>query len=194
MSGVGIFGKELNVNDDTYISPGWDRFFVLGGTSEGHYYADWFNDQGKRYTATGDEYMTDLISQRAQAFITENLVAQHPFFAYIAPHAPHTRASPAPGTDGYFCGMKAPRTPNWNASAPDHHWLVRSQPPMDARCALASDSLYQNRLRALLGVDEMIRDVTDLIQSYGALNNTYFLFTADHGKGMVAEQSYSLPP
>ena len=29
---TGIFGKEVNVNDDTYISPGWDRFFVLGGT------------------------------------------------------------------------------------------------------------------------------------------------------------------
>ena len=25
---TGIFGKELNVNDDAYISPGWDRFFV----------------------------------------------------------------------------------------------------------------------------------------------------------------------
>ena len=32
-SGVstGIFGKETNANDDTYISPGWDQFFVLGG-------------------------------------------------------------------------------------------------------------------------------------------------------------------
>ena len=58
---TGLFGKELNVNDDTYVSPGWDRFFALGGTSEGHYYADWFNDQGKRYVATDDEYMTCLL-------------------------------------------------------------------------------------------------------------------------------------
>jgi len=33
---TGIFGKETNANDATTISPGWDRFFVLGGTDEGY--------------------------------------------------------------------------------------------------------------------------------------------------------------
>lgn len=32
---TGIFGKETNANDATTISPGWDRFFVLGGLDEG---------------------------------------------------------------------------------------------------------------------------------------------------------------
>jgi hypothetical protein len=40
---------------------------------------------------------------------------------------------------------QAPRWPSWNTSSPDKHWMVRTQPPMDDRCALASDSLYQNR-------------------------------------------------
>ncbi len=178
---TGIFGKELNVNDDTYISPGWDRFFVLGGSSEGHYYSDWYNDQGQRYTAKQNEYMTALISNRSRVFIQEALEDKKPFFAYIAPHAPHTRATPAVGTDGYFVGRNAPRSPNWNASAPNHHWMVRQQAPMSERCALASDELFRNRLKALLGVDRMIQSVADLIQSYGQLDNTYFIYTADHG-------------
>jgi hypothetical protein len=39
-----------------YISPGWDRFFVLGGSSEGHHYSDWFNDQGQRFNASQRQY------------------------------------------------------------------------------------------------------------------------------------------
>lgn len=31
---TGLFGKELNVNTDDYVSPGWDRFFALGGSDE----------------------------------------------------------------------------------------------------------------------------------------------------------------
>ena len=47
-------------------------------------------------------------------------VAPQPFFAYVAPHAPHTRASPAPGSDGYFHDWQVcfschgrPRPPPW---------------------------------------------------------------------------------
>ena len=178
---TGIFGKELNVNDDTYISPGWDRFFVLGGTSEGRYYTDWFNDQGKRYNATAGEYMTELIANRSLAWMGEQLAKEQPFFAYIAPHAPHTRATPAPGTDGYFTERKAPRWPSWNLSAPDKHWMVAQQEPLTELCASASDELFRNRLRALLGVDRLVGQVADLLMAHDALNDTYLLYTADHG-------------
>eukprot|EP00041_Stephanoeca_diplocostata_P019717 m.428607 g.428607 ORF g.428607 m.428607 type:complete len:603 (+) comp21380_c1_seq4:98-1906(+) len=189
---TGLFGKELNVNDDTYISPGWDTFFALGGSSEGHYYNDWFNDQGHRFTAAPGQYMTALIQERAVAFIKNSLQrtqgesaedsARQPFFAYIAPHAPHTRATPMPGTDGYFLGWKAPRFASYNASLPDHHWLVRAQEPLTDTCVSASDGLFQNRLRALLGVDALVAAVANTIAFFpGELDNTYFLYTADHG-------------
>jgi arylsulfatase A-like enzyme len=194
--------KETNANDASTISPGWDRFFALGGTSEGHYYGDWFADQGERYDASDEEYMTDLIANRSLAWIDLQLVAKKPFFAcvrvtgsdgrthppphsaaqrgahpccaalaharpsrrcgppsahrYIAPHAPHTRATPAPESDGYFVDEIAPRPPSWNASGADKHWMVASQMPLTAKCASASDELYRNRLRALLGVDQLV--------------------------------------
>ena len=92
--------------------PDQDRFFVLGGQSEGHYYADWFNDDGKRYDAGVGEYMTDLIANRSIDWMREQITENRSFFAYIAPHAPHTRATPAPGSDGYFWDWQAPRLPS----------------------------------------------------------------------------------
>ena len=53
-----------------------------------------FNDQGKKWSASRDDYMTDLIQERALAFIREQIHKDQQFFAYIAPHAPHTRATP----------------------------------------------------------------------------------------------------
>lgn len=176
---TGIFGKETNVNDDTYISPGWERFFVLGGSSEGHYYADWFNDQGHRFNATNKQYMTDLIAQQATEWLAAQLKANRRFFAYIAPHAPHVRATPSPGTEGYFWDTQAPRLPSWNKSAPDHHWLVRAQEPLTEKCINASDDLYRNRLRALLGVDDLVGEVADLVQAHGQLDSTYFIYTSE---------------
>eukprot|EP00054_Salpingoeca_dolichothecata_P016564 m.97355 g.97355 ORF g.97355 m.97355 type:complete len:550 (-) comp22037_c0_seq4:83-1732(-) len=178
---TGIFGKELNVNDGTTISPGWDRFFVLGGQSEGHYYADWFCDQGKRYNATADEYMTTLIRDRAVEFLNESRDDDRPFFAYVAPHAPHTRATPQPGTEGYFNDLKAPRTPAWNYSAHDHHWMVRTQEPATESCAGYSDELYRNRLKALLGVDELVDTLAQTLIELGEFDNTVWMYTADHG-------------
>ena len=126
--------------------------------------------------------MTDLIQNRSLAWMGEQLVAERPFFAYIAPHAPHTRATPAPGTDGYFVNERAPRTPAWNASAHDKHWMVAQQPPLSAACVRSSDELYRDRLRALLGVDRLVGAVAALLQQHDALDQTYLIYTSDHGE------------
>ena len=158
-----------------------DRFFVLGGQSEGHYYADWFNDDGKRYNAGVGEYMTDLIANRSLDWMHEQIAGNKSFFAYIAPHAPHTRATPAPGSDGYFWDWQAPRLPSWNKEGTGKHWMVRTQPPMSANCIERSDSLYRNRLRALIGVDDLVGRVADLLETTGELDRTYVMYTSDHG-------------
>ncbi len=82
------------------------------------------------------------------------------------------------GTEGYFWEETAPRLPSWNKSAPDHHWLVRAQEPLTEKCINASDDLYRNRLRALLGVDALVGEVADLIQTHGQLDQTYFIYTS----------------
>lgn len=154
---------------------------MLGGSSEGHYYNNWFCDQGKRFNATSaiDNYMTTLIQEQALAFLRNH--SGEPKFLYVTPHAPHTRATPPPGTDGYFWDAKSPRLPSWNMSVPDHHWLMRIQDPLTEKCAFSSDSLYQNRLRALLGVDDLVKAIADTLVDMGEFDNTYFLYSSDHG-------------
>jgi hypothetical protein len=44
----------------------------------------------------GSNYGTALISNRSLEFVRRALAADVPFFAYIAPHAPHEPGTPAP--------------------------------------------------------------------------------------------------
>lgn len=127
-------------------------------------------------------WMRDVVSQPEET--------RKPFFAYIAVKAPHIQdgpgwpvALPAPwyNSSAIFPNLRAPRTPSWNASCPDHHWLVRTQPPMTAEEAEKSDALYRNRHLALLSVDDLVHEVVTALEDMGVANNTYFLFTSDHG-------------
>jgi len=43
------------------------------------------------------------------------------------------------------------------------------------------DELARNRLRTLLTVDDMVREITELLEKKGALESTYFIYTSDHG-------------
>ena len=52
---------------------------------------------------------------------------------------------------------------------------------MDDQCAMHSDSLYRNRLRALLGVDQLVGAVADKLLAHDLLDSTYFLYSSDHG-------------
>lgn len=107
--------------------------------------------------------------------------------AYVAPKAPHIEdgngwpmAQPAPwyNDSSLFSGIQAPRTPNWNLSAPDHHWLVRSQPAMTEEQQQHSDELYRARWLALLSVDDMVEGLVNTVSDLGELQSTFFVFTS----------------
>ena len=46
------------------------------------------------------------------------------------------------------------------------------------------DEVYRNRWRTLLSVDEMVESVIEKLQSLSILNETYVIFTSDHGYHM----------
>eukprot|EP00051_Salpingoeca_urceolata_P014663 m.187013 g.187013 ORF g.187013 m.187013 type:complete len:405 (-) comp18150_c1_seq6:22-1236(-) len=107
-----------------------------------------------------------------------------PFMAYIAPKAPHVPSQPAhwyttefdePSLDRYY------KTPNFNVSAPDHHWVVAQQGPLTDPQVKEIDDLFRNRWRTLLSVDDLIDDVIAVVDAHGELKNTYFFSTSDHG-------------
>lgn len=197
---VGIFGKHLNNNNPKCPPPGVDRWFANGG---GNYFSPTFswasantsasNVQFKNCTYNkGSCYSTSVIGNQSLSWIREVFSQptsiRKPFFAYIAVKAPHIQDGPgwpitlpAPWYNEAFPSVIAPRTPNWNASCLDHHWLIRQQPPMTAEEAMHSDNLYRARWQSLLSVDDLVEDVVSEIENAGESNNTYFILTSDHG-------------
>lgn len=199
---VGIFGKHLNGRNPTCPPPGVDRWFANGG---GDYYNPEFSwasagtqssdVQFKNCTYNnGACYSTSVIGNVSLNWIKE-VTAQpeaerKPFFAFIAVKAPHIQDGPGwPTTlpapwynrSDLFPGLQAPRTPNWNMSCPDHHWMIRQQPPMTDEQAMYSDALHRDRWLALLSVDDLVAGLVEELELAGVANNTYVLFTSDHG-------------
>ena len=96
----------------------------------------------------GSNYGTALIGNRSLEFVRRALAADVPFFAYIAPHAPHEPATPAPWYAELYGEAIAPRTAAWNVSSGDKHWVVAVQAALTAEFVEAKiDSFYRNRLR-----------------------------------------------
>lgn len=59
--------------------------------------------------------------------------------------------------------------------------MIAQQEPMTDQEKQNSDELYRSRWRTLLSVDDLVESVVSAVEQAGALSNTYFLFTSDHG-------------
>ena len=185
---TGMFGKLLNPNGvaaycgkNAEPLPGFDDYLVM--CNDNRYFENSFSKNGQPFTSGKEpkDYLTSLIGNATIDFVKKALENNESFFAYVAPHAPHVPATPAPWYANKFSGQKAPRTPSYNYSALDHHYVIRSQPPIDAKVENMSDSLFENRWRSLLSVDDIMRDLVDFLTKNNALDNTYFVLTSDHG-------------
>ena len=145
-------------------------------------------------------YSTSVIGNASLAWINRHLQSsdsindqsapkRKPFLAYIAPKAPHLLdgpgfpvSTPAPWYENTSIPEgRAPRTPHYNLSAPDHHWLVRSQPPLTSLVAQKIDDLYVSRLKTMMSVDDLVEALVDTLETQGVLNETYIIFTSDNG-------------
>ena len=186
---TGMFGKLLNPSgmtpycdkDNPQLIPGFDDFLAM--CNDNRYFENELTLNGVIFT-TGtrpQDYLTSVIGNHTLLFIENALKEGNPFFAYVAPHAPHVPATYAPWYWSEFTGLKAPHTPNYNFSALDHHYVIRSQPPLTNAEGQEVDQLFVRRWKTLLSVDDIMRAVVPLLDSYGQLENTYFVYTSDHG-------------
>ena len=136
---VGVFGKHLNGGNPRKAPAGVDRWLVNGG---GEYLNPSFSFASNGTTGTvvtfdnctGPCYSTAVIGNATLDWVRAvrgSSDAPPPFFAFVAVKAPHIQdgpgwpvAIPAPwhDTNQSFHGVAAPRTPNYNASCPAHHW------------------------------------------------------------------------
>eukprot|EP00051_Salpingoeca_urceolata_P011377 m.140865 g.140865 ORF g.140865 m.140865 type:complete len:499 (-) comp17095_c1_seq8:32-1528(-) len=191
---TGCFGKFLNMggmkrfcanlgkctSGHCETPKGWDEFF--GMCPDTCYQDCHYAHNGKLITPTEHTgYATSVIGNRSVEFVKKAINDDVSFFLYSATHAPHLPCTPAPWYKNEFQDKVAPRTASWNASGADKHWIVSQQPPLTDKVAKELDDVYRNRLRTLLSVDDITRALYAEIASAGRLNDTYFVWTSDHG-------------
>jgi N-acetylglucosamine-6-sulfatase len=200
-----LIGKYINGYQGTDVPPGWDRFFALEDFQK---YFDYdVNDNGtiKHYGTAPSDYATDVISDHANAFVSDSVAQGSPFFAYVATNAPHAPSIPAPRDKGTFANTRWSRAPSFNeADVSDKPPWIQELPTFDAAGITAIDSRHEKRVESLQAVDDMVARLLTTLRSDGQLGNTYVFFTSDNGafygehripagKARPYEEAYRVP-
>ncbi|XP_076057926.1 N-acetylglucosamine-6-sulfatase-like isoform X2 [Oratosquilla oratoria] len=166
-----------------HVPPGWDWWNGLKGNSVYYNYVLSVNGTPESHGQDPcTDYLTDVIRRRAIEFLG-NVDENKPFLMMMSTPAAHAPFTPEPKYAANFSSRRAPRTLNFNIKN-DHtkHWLLREGiQPLPDDVVDKIDDVYRNRLRTLLTVDDMVRDVVDLLNVKKLLNNTYVIFTSDNG-------------
>ena len=180
-----FFGKYLNQygqDDPTHVPPGWDEWY--GKLNEQRLYDYRINENGEEVSYGNEEgdFYTDVLSGQATDFVGHATSENQPFFAYVAPTAPHSPATPAERHEGAFAGEKAPRPPSF-----DEEDVSDKPAPYDAAERISEeeasniDDYYRQRLESMLAVDEMVGSLVEELEAAGELDNTYIVLTSDNG-------------
>jgi N-acetylglucosamine-6-sulfatase len=179
---TGLFGKYFNGYDGTTVPLGWNDWFAML-PSDG-YFNYYVNDNGtKKYFGTrASDYSTDVLSRETRSFIAASDVAGKPFFAYVAPKAPHEPAIPAPRHANTFDGVEAPRLLSFNEEdvSDKPPWLQSRKVASETQIA-EIDARHEGRAESLQSVDDLVEAVINKLRNAGALDNTYVMFTSDNG-------------
>lgn len=183
-----LVGKYLNgypnPEDRTWVPPGWDEWVVPAAGSPYFQYNYTLNQNGtmEPHGRETTDYLTDVLAQKANDFVTQAAADGVPFFLYLAPYAAHKPCPPAPRHAALFPGVQAPRTASFNeADVHDKPNAIRGRRRLDAGQIRSLDSLYRRRLQSLQAVDEAVAALVATLTRTGQLANTYFFFTSDNG-------------
>jgi N-acetylglucosamine-6-sulfatase len=103
---TGLFGKYLNGYAGTSVPPGWVDWFA----GEIGYFNYDVNDNGTivHYGSEESDYSTDVLRKQTQQFIDASVARHKPFFAYVAPKAPHKPGEPAPARPAHLRRREGP--------------------------------------------------------------------------------------
>lgn len=181
-----LFGKYLNGYPEShakrYIPPGWSQWYAAnGGDIYGQYHYR-LNQNGwiLRYGGRPSDYMVDVIRKKLRKFVSA--AKDRPLFAWLAPVSPHSPNTAAPRYVGQFAGEQAPRTPNFGeVDTSDKPAGTRDYRPLDTKAITQIDHMYQERLAAMLAVEDLVADIIEIQTERGRMENTWIVFASDNG-------------
>ncbi len=142
------------------------------------------NDQRtiKHFGTDGRDYQTDVLRRKTRDFIGVSAAAGKPFFAYVAPRAPHLSATPAPRDLHAYDGLRAHRTPSFDElNVSDKPPWIRDLPRLSYAEKAAIDDRHESRIESLQAVDDLVAGVVGRLRDRGVMGNTYVFFSSDNG-------------
>ena len=125
---------------------------------------------------------TDMYSKKAQQFIERRSKKTAPFFLQVGTWAPHSPGAPATRHKDALSTARPLQKPSINEyDVKDKLHYVRSKARLTPEEMKAIRLDYRERVRSLLAVDEMVRDLVIKLENTGELDNTYIFFWSDNG-------------
>ena len=201
-----LIGKVMNgyqVSGGT-VPPGWDVF--RGQVDAGDWQSSVFiAGSSREETVTGveirtDAYLTDYIRDEALAFME---AGPEPFFAYLAPYAPHDPAIPDTEDIGTVTELPEDAPSVDEADVSDKPAFVQALPLLDPETRAALDTLERDGLETMASVDRAMVALIDALDAAGRLDRTLIVFASDNGylygehrlqgKGLPYEESIRVP-
>jgi N-acetylglucosamine-6-sulfatase len=194
---TGLFGKYLNQYGAGLPNPedfprrpdGWDKWFAfLHPINYLNYdvnvnYEDDDNATTRRHYGTkASDYSTDVLSSEVQNFIADSVGPEKPpFFAYVAPKAPHDPFASVPRHQHDFDPVKAPRLPSFDEQdVSDKPPWIQSWRRLTSDDKAAINDRHEKRLESLRSVDDLVGEVVNQLPPED-LADTYIVFTSDNG-------------
>ncbi len=184
-----LVGKYLHNNYDFKVPVGWDDFYY----SLGNKYFD-----TKRFTTATvpagssshlmpEQYRNTVEADDAVRLIEScNADGKQPFFLYLTPLAPHDPENKDKWIDQNYhdvwSELRLPATPDLNeADVSDKSRNIAQMLRMNSQEVLETQHFYQQRMRSVKSVDDMVGRIYSTLEEADQLENTYIFFTSDHG-------------
>jgi N-acetylglucosamine-6-sulfatase len=176
-----LIGKYMNVYNDLYIPPGWDEWYALKQGSGP--YGD-VNEDGHWTTLGG--HSAYVFANKASDFISRSHNSSEPFFLMVNSVAPHEPPEVAAQYNDRFTTTPLPTRTNPNFNEADisdkPQWIKSNYPTTLSPTKISNlQNAYRQRLRSMLSVEDMLKQIVATLERTGELGNTYIFFTSDNG-------------
>eukprot|EP01084_Bolivina_argentea_P067863 123530_1 len=198
---TGVFGKLTNADNEYFCNQnrsvdvaGMSRVYSMCATNN-YYCVNYRNKyiNGTDYITKLDHnspstYQSYQIGNESLKFI-EDVIVNYPqksFFSYNGFHCPHAPYTPPPWTselitNGWISKLRVPREDNYNYEVHQQQPWMEQQPKLLNYSMNWMDRIHQDRIASTLQVDIYIKELIELLTKYNKLNNTYIIYSSDHG-------------